>query len=237
MHQYYLYQHTRLDTGEVFYIGIGKKVEHRIKGPKTEFERAYSRTKRSDFWKNIASKIEIKVEILFESDDLVYIKNKEIELIKKYGRRAYDPGGTLVNFDVGGGLNTCPKKRGVAINQLTIKGILVKTWEELSSIEKELGWLKTNIVKCCRGKQLTAYGYKWSYSKGPIYKFTTSARKKNTNRCVGIKATHKISLEEMEFRTVDECASYFGMHRTSVHRYLNKGKLHKTHTIEYKKWL
>lgn len=238
MHQYYLYQHIRLDTKEVFYIGIGKKVQHRIKGLKTEFERAFARAKRSNFWKNIANKTDIKVEILLESNDLLYIKQKEIEFIKKHGRRAYDPGGTLVNFDVGGGLNTCPKKRGIAVNQLSIDGTLIKTWSELSHIEKELGFLKTNIVKCCRKKQLTAYGYKWQYYNNHDYDNVrpTGARKKNSNRGVGVKIQHIHTAEEKTFSTVQECANYLKMDRTSIHAYLHNKRKHKLYHINFLSW-
>lgn len=238
MHHYYLYQHTRLDTNEVFYIGIGKKQEKRIKGVKTEFERAYVRAKRSAFWKSIANKTEVKVEILLESNDLAYIKAKEIELIKKYGRRAYDPEGTLVNFDEGGGLNTCPKNRGVSINQLTLDGVLLKTWKELVDIQKELGFLTTNIVKCCRKKQLTAYGYKWQYSNDHSYDSfrASAARKKTSNRGVGVRIQHKHTGEVSIFSTTEECARYLGMHRTSIHAYLHKKRTHKLYMIEYLSW-
>lgn len=238
MHQYYLYQHTRLDTNEIFYIGIGKKVKHRIKGLKTEFERAYAKAKRSNFWKNIASKTQIKVEILFESDDINFIKNKEIELIKKYGRKCCDPKGILVNFDKGGGLNTGPKRRGVFVNQLSIDNTLIKTWLELSHIEKELGFLKTNIVKCCRKKQLTAYGYKWQYYNNHDYDNVkpTSARKKNSNRKVGVKIQHIHTTEEKIFSTVQECANYLKMNRSSIHAYLHNKRKHKLYHINFLSW-
>lgn len=96
--KYYLYQHSKLDTGEVFYIGIGNTIDaKRADG----FDRAYYKSTRTKFWMNIVKKHGRKVEILFTSDDFDFIISKEIELIAKYGRR--DKGlGPLVNLTDGG---------------------------------------------------------------------------------------------------------------------------------------
>ena len=49
-----VYKHTRLDTNEIFYIGIGK----------TE-KRAFSTYSRNKHWHNIVNKAGYTVEILF----------------------------------------------------------------------------------------------------------------------------------------------------------------------------
>ena len=41
---YYVYEHTRPDTGNVFYVGKGS------------FKRAYSKAKRNKHWHNIVNK-------------------------------------------------------------------------------------------------------------------------------------------------------------------------------------
>lgn len=48
------------------------------------------------------------------------------------------------------------------VNQYTLDGILVKTWDCASDAIKELHIGKT-IRKCCRGEAKTAYGYIWKY--------------------------------------------------------------------------
>ena len=86
-----VYQHIRLDTNEVFYIGIGK----------TE-KRAYNKTNhRNNYWKNIINKTEYNVEILF--NDLTWKEACQIEqyLIKYYGRKNLKTG-MLVNMTDGG---------------------------------------------------------------------------------------------------------------------------------------
>jgi len=85
-----VYRHIRLDKNEPFYIGIGK----------TE-KRAYSNKNRNKYWSHITQNIEYEVEILF--DDLTWEKacEKEIELIKLYGRKDLAVG-SLVNMTDGG---------------------------------------------------------------------------------------------------------------------------------------
>jgi hypothetical protein len=85
-----VYKHIRLDTGKPFYFGIGK----------TE-SRAYSTNNRNLFWKNIVSKTDYRVEILFRGLTWEEACEKEKEFIKLYGR--VDLGtGILCNMTDGG---------------------------------------------------------------------------------------------------------------------------------------
>ena len=71
MKKYYLYRHIRLDKNEPFYIGISSD-----KG-----FRANDKKKRNKIWKDIISKSDYEIEILF--DDLTWEEAclKEIEFI------------------------------------------------------------------------------------------------------------------------------------------------------------
>ena len=85
-----VYKHIRLDTKEVFYVGIG-----------SQKRRAYSTYKRSKFWHNIVEKTDYEVVILEENVSVEEAYQMEKDLIKFYGRR--DLGlGTLVNMTDGG---------------------------------------------------------------------------------------------------------------------------------------
>lgn len=88
-----VYSHTRLDTEELFYIGIGK----------TE-RRAYSKHARNKYWKHIVSKTEYQVKILYIDLTWKEACKKEIELINQYKRKI--DGGILVNLTLGGDGNT-----------------------------------------------------------------------------------------------------------------------------------
>lgn len=89
----YVYRHIRLDKNEPFYIGIGKDAT---------YKRAYqcSKTKRSEFWHNIAIK-GYEVEILMDNLTWEQACEKEIEFISIYGRKDLGQG-TLVNLTNGG---------------------------------------------------------------------------------------------------------------------------------------
>ena len=88
----YVYRHRRLDTNEIFYIGIGKT---------KNYKRAYRKDNRTTHWKNIVNKANYKVEIIIENLSWKDACELEILLISEYGRK--DLGlGTLVNMTNGG---------------------------------------------------------------------------------------------------------------------------------------
>jgi len=85
-----VYTHQRLDTNEVFYVGIGD-----------EEKRAFSKKDRNPYWKNITNKTDYTIKILV--NDATYEEAKQIEkyLIAYYGRKNLGLG-TLVNMTNGG---------------------------------------------------------------------------------------------------------------------------------------
>jgi hypothetical protein len=86
----YLYRHIRLDTNEVFYVGIG-----------TFKKRCFEKGKRNSFWKNVVAKTPYRVDIIFDDIDREFALQKKIEFISIYGRRDLGKG-TLVNLTNGG---------------------------------------------------------------------------------------------------------------------------------------
>lgn len=188
---YYLYRHIRLDTNEVFYIGIGKKCKT---GRKFKYKRAYDFKQRSKFWKRIYNKSRknIKVEFLLESDDKDFIKQKEIEFVALYGRRNLGLG-NLVNLTNGGDANFdrvitntqrqklkelakdrvpsdefFKKSREahiIKIYQYDLDGNFIKEFESLTEAAKNCNSATTNISRCCKGKLHTAGGFIWKYFK------------------------------------------------------------------------
>lgn len=100
--KYYLYRHIRLDKNEPFYIGIGTKQNRPHPHMKSEYRRAFEKNRKESYiWNNIVSKTEYDVEILFESDNYEFIKEKEKEFIKLYGRINRKTG-ILANMTDGG---------------------------------------------------------------------------------------------------------------------------------------
>lgn len=54
-------------------------------------------------------------------------------------------------------------KRYRKVNQYSVEGEFIKTWDSMVNIEKDLNILYQNIYQCCKGKSKTAGGYKWKY--------------------------------------------------------------------------
>lgn len=70
-----VYRHRRLDTNDVFYIGIGDN------------KRAYNKNARSVYWKRIVKKHGYNVEILVTDLSREDACELEILLIQEYGRK------------------------------------------------------------------------------------------------------------------------------------------------------
>lgn len=86
---YCVYNHKRLDTGKVFYVGIG------------DSSRPYSKINRNQYWHNIVNKCGYEVEVTHK--DLYWPEACGIEryLIAFYGRKDLGEG-DLVNLTDGG---------------------------------------------------------------------------------------------------------------------------------------
>lgn len=132
----YVYRHIRLDTGNPFYIGIGKNVS-----------RVYSTKGRSKFWKRIVDKSGYEVEILFEHDDYEFIKEKEKEFISLYGR-VNTCNGLLCNLTNGGdgSLGYKPTKEALLKISNTSKG-RIKSSEQIEKWKKSMNFNKSDETK------------------------------------------------------------------------------------------
>lgn len=54
-------------------------------------------------------------------------------------------------------------KNKVPILQYRLDGIFVKEWESAQDIQEKLGYRKSGICMCCKGKYKTSEGYIWRY--------------------------------------------------------------------------
>ena len=84
-----VYLHKNPTTGEVFYVGIGREC------------RASNFRNRNKFWNNYVKKHGVEVDIIYKGLSVQEANEKEVELIKKYGRKDKNKG-TLVNLSDGG---------------------------------------------------------------------------------------------------------------------------------------
>lgn len=49
------------------------------------------------------------------------------------------------------------------IAQMDKSGKILKVWDSILQVEKELRIDHSSVIKVCRGKRLTAGGYGWTY--------------------------------------------------------------------------
>ena len=182
---HYLYRHIRLDTDQPFYIGIGTMANKEFRTIKSNYSRAYSDYKRNKHWSNIVNKTPYEIEILIESDDYEFIKEKEIEFISLYGRIDLRTG-ILVNMTDGGDGAIgciCSKESSIKksinskksllgrkgknhpaaklIYQYDLKGNFIKEWSSI--IDTGFSCLKPKSSSQ-NGNYFFARGYLWSHS-------------------------------------------------------------------------
>lgn len=56
----------------------------------------------------------------------------------------------------------------LTVNQLTKDGELIKQWNNVAEIVREMKYNNFAITECCKGKRKTAYGYKWEFAEQSV---------------------------------------------------------------------
>ncbi len=152
--KHYLYQHIRLDTNEIFYIGIGTKYNHN-----KDYTRAKTKGKRNVIWRGITNRTDYKIVIITESDNYDDIKILEIESIERYGRIITNEG-KLANLSCGGdgtlGYRDDNKIKPVFLYDN--KGVFFKSFIAIADCTKFLGTSKST-VRLAINKDFLVKGY------------------------------------------------------------------------------
>ena len=119
-----VYRHTH-DDGTIFYIGIGKKLK-----------RAYTKDRRSPIWKYAVNKYGLNVEILHDDISWEDACRIEQDLIKQYGRKAFEEG-TLVNLTEGGEGRLGLKASEETKAKMSESHMGLNTWSKGRTMSKE----------------------------------------------------------------------------------------------------
>lgn len=171
MDKYFVYKHVRLDTSEVFYIGIGKiRISDDATTWKMKHYRAFSKQGRNPIWKRIVAKTEYEVEVIHDDLSKKEAIEHEMCLINDIGRRC-DSSGVLSNISIGGEtvkdemitvLND--KKCSRIVYQYSIEGHFIKEWPSTNQIKRDLGYDNSVLRKAIKGKTKSpniSYGFQW----------------------------------------------------------------------------
>lgn len=134
-----VYRHTH-DDGIVFYIGIGKNKK-----------RAYTKDRRSPIWKYAVEKYGLNVEILHDNISWEDACKIEQELIKQYGRKAFNEG-TLVNLTEGGDGRLGIKASEETKQKMSESHIGLNTWSKGRVMSDEQKLRYKNLGLSNKGK-------------------------------------------------------------------------------------
>lgn len=165
---YYVYIHTKADTNDAFYVGIGKG------------NRAWKKNKssRSNEWMDVYNSHGRDVNIY--ADDLTREEAEimEVGVIADY----LDAGFDLVNKSAGGHGGACGVSRSIEtrIKLRDINGgraVYCSNGMMFLTAKDAQRWLVGNgfpkassrsVTSCCHGDNVTAYGFAWSYAPNPV---------------------------------------------------------------------
>lgn len=172
------------------------------------------------------------------------LDQKEIDYIKQYDsfHNGYN------NTDGGGGTKgtkalsgkECPVSRSVY--QISLDGKLLKKWDCISDVSKELGIDSSKISCVCRGQRATAQGFVWVYVEDYDERIDYSRKPRQKERKKGVKQVVQLSYDEKtiikEFKSVNDASRQLGISTTEVSRicknkYKRSKKLREYH-LKYK---
>lgn len=68
------------------------------------------------------------------------------------------------NNNYGTRLARFAKSMSKQVNQYSLDGTFIKTWDSMNEIERQLGFYSTDICRCCKGKRKSAHGFIWKYA-------------------------------------------------------------------------
>lgn len=161
---HYVYAHYTADTNQLFYIGIGTHRPGDTIGRK--YLRAYScaKSQRNIFWLNKYNKHGRTVKILYDDLTEKEAKNKEIELIAKYGIFIKNTG-ILCNISGGGEGRFRDDSMSKKVYVYSLQGQLINEFKSCKEAAKYYGLEASNIAAATKMKRKTCGDYQFRYEK------------------------------------------------------------------------
>lgn len=220
MLKYYIYRHIRPDKNVPFYIGRGENYNDR-----SIYRRSKSLKGRNYIWKSIVKKNDDNylIEILYESNSLSEIMEKEIEFIKLYGK-IIDGTGTLCNLTNGGDGSLGLKHTQEARKKMS---------ENRKNNPKYIDRLRSPEFKVHRAFILKKNGYIGSMNGKKHSKSTIDLMKKQRMGGCNVNAKKVINkLTGVIYDCVGDASIKEGINRECLYKYLRGTRTNKTN-LEY----
>jgi hypothetical protein len=222
----YVYKHIRLDTNDVFYIGVGSD---------KYYSRANSKHSRNKHWLNVVNKVGYKVEIIIDNISFDLALKKEIELISGY--KLISEGGCLVNYTKGGqgrlGFTPSHAKKIFSQNILTEEIIEFNSILEAS---ETLKIARANILAVLNNKNRYAKNFIFNYDKTKL-NINIRNTKNNNKGWLPETPIYITKIDEYKpqyFKSISECikTTVFNFSSSKLSRVKNGlQKKHKNHIV------
>lgn len=163
---YYVYGHYRKDSNELFYIGIGKR---RVGNLHSQiYSRAYqcSKSMRNFLWRRCFVKHGRYVKILYDNLTEKECKEKEIELIARFGR-IINNSGILCNISGGGEGRYKDNSNNKKIYVYNLQGTLINTFNSCNDAANYYGLERRNVGMAANMRRNTCgdYQFRYEYNK------------------------------------------------------------------------
>ena len=215
---YYVYTHTRKDTDEIFYVGIGRTSK------KGRYSRAYSKNRKNKDWLRVLKDCfyNYEVQILFEYDNIEDCCKKEIELIQKYGRKIINDG-LLVNIAPGGHKWKDPVK----VYQYDLDGNFLAEWESVQIASAVLNLATVTIYESCR---FLYRGGKYQFRKNKVSKLEPWKHKQSKK----VYCFNMLGEYVSEFDSIGSAAKHFNTYHNEITAVLERKRYSvKNHIFSY----
>ena len=112
---------------------------------------------------------------------------------------------------------------GVMIDQYSLEGIFIKTFNTCADAAREINKAHANIIECCKGNKYSAYGFIWRYHGDNLYKYKLPNKKQKPGR--KFKAVNQYSKNFVYIKTFyssEEASLKVGCKSSSIRNACNR---------------
>ena len=198
---YYVYKHTS-PSGKI-YFGITNNIKQRWEGEGRNYFKSspyFAAAIEKYGWNNIKHEILHSNITKKEAEELEKLYIKEFETQNNEKGYNISPGGT-------GGNN----KPTIKVKMYSMDGKYIKSFDSVTDAAREVGSDRTNITACCKKRQKSCKGYRWTYENEELdfAYINNNARSINNGKNKQIKVTDLDTNETNTFINIAEAVRFY----------------------------